>query len=453
MARMARIGLLVGLVVAAAGVFSASAEADVVWLCEPGMADNPCEIPQDTTVREAGEPDRVSTPKPGPREIDCFYVYPTVSNQLSDNADKSRDPELESIAEYQAARFSLDCRVFAPIYRQITLFALTGALAGGDAAGDRELAYGDVREAWREYLRRHNDGRGVVLIGHSQGTFMLRELLAEEVERSRGQRRRLVSALLLGGNVTVPEGELVGGDFARTPLCAEEAEVGCAVAFSSFAEDPPEDARFGTAEDPGMEVACTDPRALAGVSEPLRLLVPSEPFAPGPIQAGIVITAKGDPPSAETTWVTPADRYDGTCRDIGGVDVLRVEPQPGSERPNWYPEPGWGTHLIDVNIALDPLVELVARQAGRWTDPRLRLRRRCRGGKMRLRLAGRESEFVRKASFSVGGKRIERDRRAPFRAKVGTRRLRSIGGRRVHLVASLDKGAPKRLVLRRPRCL
>ena len=34
---------------------------------------------------------------------------------------------------------------------------------------------------------------------------------------------------------------------------------------------------------------------------------------------------------------------------------------PGSRRPMWFPEPGWGTHLIDANIALDPLVALVAR--------------------------------------------------------------------------------------------
>jgi len=99
-------GLVAGAVLAAAVLYApAVANADVVWLCKPGMADNPCEIPNDTTLQ--GEADEVVTPEPGPRSVDCFYVYPTVSNDATPNADKSRDPELESIAKYQAARFSL----------------------------------------------------------------------------------------------------------------------------------------------------------------------------------------------------------------------------------------------------------------------------------------------------------------------------------------------------------
>ena len=38
-------------------------------------------------------------------------------------------------------------------------------------------AYADVAEAWHTYLKRFNHGRGVVLIGHSQGTFVLRRLV------------------------------------------------------------------------------------------------------------------------------------------------------------------------------------------------------------------------------------------------------------------------------------
>ena len=342
------------------------AHAKVVWLCEPGRAPNPCEIRQDTTYQKRGGGRRVQTPAAGAREVDCFYVYPTVSNQLRANATKSRDPELLSIAKYQAARFSLNCRVFAPIYRQRTLAALQLGIAG-IPSGDRELAYADVLEAWREYLAARNGGRGVVLIGHSQGTFMLRELLAREIEANPVQHRLLVSALLLGGDVTTAAGATTGGDFARTPICTRPGEVGCVVAYSSFFRDPPPGARFGVAPR-GLEVACTDPRTLLGSSEPLRLLTPSEPFAPGLISVGIAVTAlPGLPPWAQTTWVSPPDRSNGSCRKINGAHVLRLEPRPGSRRPTWYPEPGWGTHLIDVSIALDQLVELVGRQASQWT--------------------------------------------------------------------------------------
>src|SRR4051812_43560324 len=101
----------------AAAALSVPAHADVVWLCKPGLADNPCEIPQDTPVGESGNPAGVLPPPTGERGIDCFYVSPTVSNQPTPNATKARDPELVSIAKYQAARFSTQCRVFAPIYR------------------------------------------------------------------------------------------------------------------------------------------------------------------------------------------------------------------------------------------------------------------------------------------------------------------------------------------------
>ena len=425
------------------------AQAEVVWLCEPGMADNPCEIPHDTTIQHQEQADEVVTPEPGSREVDCFYVYPTVSNQTTPNADKSRDPELESIAKYQAARFSLQCRVFAPIYRQGTLAALAGSNAGAGRA-DRELAYSDVVEAWREYLNEENDGRGVVLVGHSQGTSMLRWLLGREIEKNPEQQRLLISGLLLGGDVEVAEGKLVGGDFASTPVCTREAQVGCVVAFSTFAEDPPSDSRFGTTATEGREVACTDPRPLAGWKEPLRILTPSEPFAPGPIEAGIVVTSGGAPPSADTTWVTPPDRFEGTCRTINGAHVLRLEPTPGSRTPNYFPDETWGTHLLDVNVALDPLLQLVSRQAARWTDPLLKLGQRCADAGLRLRLGGRDAAFASEVVFRLGKRRVDTDKRRPFKATVAPSTLDTSSAKRVSATVRLRQGEPEKLRLTRP---
>jgi hypothetical protein len=438
----------IALVAALAGA-PAAADADVAWLCKPGIADNPCEIPQDTTVQRQGESDDVVTPEAGARDIDCFYVYPTVSNDATPNADKSRDPELESIAKYQSARFSLDCRVFAPIYRQGTLAALTASMAGG-AGADRELAYSDVVEAWREYLAEENDGRGVVIIGHSQGTFMLRWLLGREIENNPAQQRLLVSALMLGGDVEVAKGKVLGGDFQQTPLCTREAQVGCVVAFSTFAEDPPADSRFGTTTTEGREVGCTDPRPLAGWRDPLQLLTPSEPFAPGIIEAGIIVTSGGTPPSADTTWITPPERFEGTCRTINGAKVLRLEPTPGSRTPNYFPDDTWGTHLVDVNVTLDPLIQLVSRQASRWTHPSMKLRQRCRRAGLRLRLAGRDAEFAREVVFRLGKRRVRRDERRPFKATIARSGLEASSARNVRALVRLRYGEPEKLRLTRP---
>ena len=56
--------------------------------------------------------------------IDCFYVYPTVSRQKTINANLTIDPEERAVAAAQAARFSQVCRVYAPMYPQLTLAAI-----------------------------------------------------------------------------------------------------------------------------------------------------------------------------------------------------------------------------------------------------------------------------------------------------------------------------------------
>src|SRR5205823_10260219 len=115
--------------------------------------------------------------------IDCFYVYPTISGQPTGNSNLKVEPVERSIALYQAARYSQYCRVFAPMYRQLTL-------AGIGAPGTKTpkprpnpaLALSDVRNAFRLYLKKYNQGRGVVFIGHSQGSLVLRRLIAKDVD-------------------------------------------------------------------------------------------------------------------------------------------------------------------------------------------------------------------------------------------------------------------------------
>jgi hypothetical protein len=442
----------------------APAQADVVWLCKPGVAPNPCDIGQRTTVRELSGAERVEDPgTPADPPVDCFYVYPTVSNQLTPNATKAKDPEVVSIAKYQAARFSQRCRVFAPVYRQATL-ATIAAPPGTDNSAVFATAYGDVREAWREYLARENGGRGVVLIGHSQGTFLLRALIRQEIDPDRAVRRRLVSAVLLGGNVTVRRGEDARGDFRAVPLCRRPGQFGCVVAYATFGQDPPPDAIFGRLDPavatpglpsgPELEVACTDPLALAGQTGPLRLVVPSEPFAPGPIAAGLLVTLLGLPPTAPTPWVVPADRATARCISHRGINVLRHEPVGASRRFNWFPVPSWGTHLIDVNLTLDPLLEIVRRQAERYAAPQLRLTRRCvRGGRLRVGVSG-DVEAVRDVAIKIGRRLVARDAAAPFARVLSRRVLRRAGRGRLRAVVALQAGAPERVTLTRarPRC-
>lgn len=375
-----RLGLLLIAALGAAGLGSApppaaaATDPEVVWLCKPGIANNPCEIPLDTTYQRADGTSTTSTlarKRSVDRPVDCFYVYPTVSDQLALTASKAKDPEIISIAKYQAARFSSRCRMYAPVYRQATFAGILGL-----PLGSMKVGYGDVLQAWRSYLKNDNRGRGVVLIGHSQGTIVLRELIRKEIDPYPTRRAKLVGALLLGGNVTVAQGKTSGGDFTRVPTCSRSGQAGCVVAYSTYASDPTvaffgntfTDATaysFGFRSGAGYQVACTDPGRLSASTAPVRITVPSEPFATGPISAGILVTTAGQVPTAETTWVSPYYRYTGACRSINGANVFRYDPVPGSLRPLEFP-PTWGTHLLDGNLGLEKLLRIVQLQTQTW---------------------------------------------------------------------------------------
>src|SRR5215216_6969913 len=160
---MRRVTILLAAAVALACLCAlpGAAVAKTVWLCKPGKANDPCVVSLDTTrFSPSGKRlgvdrvKRVRRPK-----FDCFYVYPTVSDQKTPIANFHIDPELRSIALYQAARYTRDCRMFAPVYRQNTLASLLGTVTA--TPEQRAYAYADVRAAWRDYLRHYNRGRGV----------------------------------------------------------------------------------------------------------------------------------------------------------------------------------------------------------------------------------------------------------------------------------------------------
>src|SRR5215213_6992342 len=144
------------------------------WLCRPGH-NAACEIDMSATVVNAdgayAREDWQSDPQ---APVDCFYVYPTVSADTTPNSDMTPGPEEMRVVNRQLARFGKICRIYAPLYRQITIPALRAATAGKPMATDRELAYGDVRDAWNHYPKHDNGGRGVILFGHSQGSGVLK---------------------------------------------------------------------------------------------------------------------------------------------------------------------------------------------------------------------------------------------------------------------------------------
>jgi len=343
------------------------------WLCRPGREDA-CAIDLTTTVVAPGgattrEPWAANPKAP----IDCFYVYPTVSRDQTTISDMAIGDEERNVVLQQFARFGSQCRLFAPMYRQVTLTGLRARLAGSRLELDRGTGYDDVRDAWNHYLAHDNNGRGVVLIGHSQGAMVLTQLLAKEVD-GKPVQARLVSALLLGTSLPVPKGKDVGGAFQKIPLCRAADQTGCVITYASFRSTapPPANTRFGRVQAEGMEAGCTNPAALAGGSGPLQayltnrgsLIAQSAPQTPRWI---------GDGAAIDTPFVSVPGLLSARCASNEHANYLEITVQadPTDARADDIPgdlgaagrvQADWGMHLVDVNVAMGNLVDIVGRQ-------------------------------------------------------------------------------------------
>jgi hypothetical protein len=358
----------------ATGTPAPSVTADTVWLCRPGLANNPCAGNLTATAITANGSTSLQPAAPAQDPaIDCFYVYPTVSRQKGTNATLKIDPEERAVAVAQAARFSQVCNVYAPMYPQLTLAAIAKPQSIGLASA--VAAYQGVWSAFRDYMANYNHGRGIVFIGHSQGTYMLTAMLKAEVDSVPENRRLLVSALLLGGNVTVPIGKTVGGDFANIPACGSMTQIGCVVAYSSFARTPPANALFGRADSAlnlfgrgssdSMQVLCVNPASPAGGSGSLIPYLPTQGLS-----ALLGANAPKLPISTKTPFVTYPGEFSARCRTAGAATWLQVDrtANPNDHRPGVsnVGSARWGLHVLDVNIALGNLVDLVRSEAAAY---------------------------------------------------------------------------------------
>ncbi len=360
-AMLAAAGVAVMLLASVATEAASAASEGTVWLCKPGLANNPCRTSLTTMVETGDGGQHFEKYRRGRKPpIDCFYVYPTVSSQPTVNANLEIDPEETQIAVQQASRFQTRCRVFAPMYPQLTVAGITGSEISGEGAAK---AYLGVLSAWREYLKKFNKGRGFVLIGHSQGAFVLDQLIKEQIDPDPALRKQLVSALLMGGNVKVPEGQLVGGDFQNVPACQSASQTHCVVAYSTFAKEPPLQALFGRVSGfgqggSGMEVLCVNP-TLSVQDGSVGALLPFEGTTKFPGILGFVFQT----PVAQTAWVSSSEKYTAQCMHANGASWLQVDNigPPGDPRLTITETlgPDWGLHLGDINLALGNLTGMV----------------------------------------------------------------------------------------------
>ena len=179
-------------------------------------------------------------PAPGEPEADVVFIHPTTYDGGRDWNGRVDDPiasrELsEAMLPNYAAPFARAGRLFAPRYRQASLYAqLT---LRDDARDARRFAYRDVRSAFEAYLARWGHDRPLIIVGVEQGA-LLAERLAREAAADPAVSRRLAAVYLIGD----PVAAAVHGPGSPLPACASRQEAHCVVAYTeaAFALDGPD---------------------------------------------------------------------------------------------------------------------------------------------------------------------------------------------------------------------
>jgi hypothetical protein len=332
------------------------------WRCRPDTQDL-CDPNLDITEVHPDGSTTILPRRPATdAAVDCFYIYPTISTDLTPNADWNPSPSSEDmVIRAHAAQMGTECRMYAPLYRQATLtFARPPANATPDdipraTPGGNDpfsIAYRDVADAFKHYLANDNGGRGFVIFGHSQGAGMLTDLLHWEIEPKPEVRARMVSAMLIGA---APR---LGPGANDIKACTSADQTGCVVSYSSYSTT---NAPTGVTMFAGPNSVCTNPAALGGGRTTLGSLW----------TAGTARWSRSGAATRVTTdFVTTPGLVTGECVTARGVRYFSItfNGNPADPRVDTISgdSPGRGLHTRDVGLALGDLVQLVRTQSAAY---------------------------------------------------------------------------------------
>ena len=184
--------------------------------------------------------------------------------------------------------------------------------------------------AWTDFLANYDDGTPVIFIGHSQGSIMLIKLLEAQIDPNPTLRNLMVTAIIAGGNVTVPTGKTEGATFQNLPLCT--------ASDLSGASSPTRRSRrslrpMPTSASPARASASTPDRRPPPVSRwPVSTRPTSAEGRPDlktywPLSTPLPIPSMAPPaPAVTTPWIYYPNQYTATCETAGTATWLQVTP-------------------------------------------------------------------------------------------------------------------------------
>ena len=164
-------------------------------------------------------------------EADVFYIYPTLNTEKKDLrwnvpvTDAIQNVKVIDKAVYfQASAFLNAGKLYVPYYRQAHLRSYSQFENGGKEA--LNLAYGDVKAAFKIYLEKYNHGRPIIIAAHSQGTTHAIQLLKDFFD-GKPLQNQLIAAYLPGIAIKKKE-------FEHIKLMTNPRETGGFVSWNTF---------------------------------------------------------------------------------------------------------------------------------------------------------------------------------------------------------------------------
>ena len=231
---------------------------------------------------------------------------------------------------------------------------------------------GKPGDAWIYYLAKENRGRGVVLIGHSQGSGVLTQLISKEID-GKPVQAKIVSALLMGTRLPIDKGKDTGL-FKSMPLCKSSSQTGCVIAYASFRDTipPPANSLFGKAPSESQIAACANPANLSGGKGELHSYLSNSPAISG-AAAPKTVWVQGKP-NPTTPFISVPGLLSAECVQKNGFSYLEIHTNAVPADPRTDTIEGdvvqdgkineaWGLHLIDANLAMGNLVEVMGEES------------------------------------------------------------------------------------------
>ena len=193
--------------------------------------------------------------------VDTFFIYPTLltnKNNTRWNADvfddNTRNYVLNSSVKFQASAWYSTGDLYIPYYRQAHLRVFKESFWNNGGKEAYEMAYNDIKEAFKIYLNEFNNGRPIIIAGHSQGAGHAKRLLQDFFD-NKPLNEKLVAAYLIGTKITKE-------DFSTIPMMSNSSETGGFVTWNTYrlmSQRKTKKASFTINQDWIQDALCTNP--------------------------------------------------------------------------------------------------------------------------------------------------------------------------------------------------